>query len=100
VKKTKKIIRKGRKLRISMSLGEFNEKKFRGYNLSSCTKKTKSITIAQKKIKENGYVYLKVYYDDRFNYNHGTYKTLKDFKIALDNFTENQLLDYIERTRS
>jgi len=96
MKNTRKMIRKKRKLRISMSVEHFDEEKFKGYNLSSCTKKTTSMSTAQVKLKEKGHVYLRVYYNDKFNYNHGVYKTITKFKDALNVFTEKKLLDYIK----
>ena len=90
----KKFYRKGKKLRISINVGFFDEKKQKPYNLSSFTKKTSAVAMAQVRIQKKGHVYLRIKYNS-YDYNDGVYHNLQDFKLALRQFTEKNLLDLL-----
>lgn len=80
--------------RIDINVGYFNEKKFKGYHLSYTSKKMKAVALAQVKLAKKGHVYLRVKYD-RWNFNHGVYNTISQFKKALSDFTEISLVKHI-----
>ena len=95
--KTKaKIKGKGSSLRISMYIGHFNEEKFKGYNLSFTTKKYRAIAIARVRLKQKGHVYLMVWYNKE-DTNSGIYYNITMFKRALHEFTDINLIRYINK---
>lgn len=91
-------MRQNKQKGISFQLGTFDEKKFKGHIITTLWRKSQVALRANLILSQKRHCWLRVCYrfnDKKLGDNEGVYKTIKDLKEALAQFTEKALLDYI-----